>query len=102
MRERAQASLLKIVLKSLGLQLIEKDEEADQISFIIKVAMVIVLVLLLIMVISWMVSRVSQVFMSTFIPPSLVHPADVFEEILRRAQGFRSYSPCGQVRNFDY
>ena len=66
MRERAQASLLKIVLKSLGVQLSEKDEEADQISFIIKVAMVVVLVLLLIMMISWMVSRVSQVFVSTF------------------------------------
>ena len=29
MRERAQASLLKIVLKSSGVQLSEKNEEAD-------------------------------------------------------------------------
>ena len=36
------------------------------ISFIFEVAMVVILVLLLIMVISWMVSRVSAVFMSTF------------------------------------
>lgn len=102
MREKAQAGLLKIVLKSLGVQLSEKDEEADQISVIIEVATVAALVLLLILVICWVISRVSRGLRVCCCPPSLAHPADVFEDILRRAQGFRSYSPRGQVRNFDY
>ena len=97
-----QAGLLKIVLKGLGVQLSDKDEEADQISVIIKIATVTVLLMLLVIMICWVISRVSPRLRICFYPPSLAHPANVFEEILRRAQSFRSYSPRRQVINFDY
>ena len=91
---------MRIVLKGLGMQLSEKEEEADQISVIIEVATVTILLMLLVMMICWVISRVSRSLRVCFCPPSLAHPADTFEEILRRAQGFRSYRPRRRVRNF--